>query len=223
MQGGNGGVYPLSDIDFTNDLGLPSFQVLLEYSARYQFAPHWAFYYSIMPIGLEADKTLDKTLYYRQWILPAGTRVHTKWDFIYQRVGLLYQPIVSCNATVSVYAGWTWNEQWIRLQSYVCNGRAAQVSRTRNMVNSGIEIQKCISTKCTGATLSCDSGVGLNYLDGVFGVDVQAGLRYSIPMGQARWGYVRGGYRYLSLGESRDDMRLDAIFDGGFVQAGLIF
>jgi len=218
-----GGLVPLSDIDFTNDLGLPHSRVLLDYSLRCQFAPHWAAFYSIMPIELEANKTLEKDLYYRQLILPAGSRVHTKWDFTYQRVGLLYQPIVSCNAAVSVYAGWMFNEQWIRIKNYVCSGRCALVSRTRNMVTTGLEIQKCIQTKCTGATLSCDSKAGVSFLDGAFGVDVQAGLRYSVPLGANRWGYAKGGYRYLSLSESRDDMRLDAIFDGGFAEAGMIF
>jgi hypothetical protein len=222
-QGGMGGLIPLSDIDFTNDLGLPSSRVLLDYSARYQFAPHWAIFYAAMPIELEANKTLDKNLYYRQWILPYGTRVHTKWNFLYQRVGLLYQPILTCNSAVSVFAGWMFNDQWVTIKNFVCSGREATVSRTRQMATSGLEIQKCLKTKCTGATLSCDSRVGVNFLDGVFGVDVQAGLRYSVPMGPGRWGYARGGYRYLSLGESRDDLRLDAIFEGGFVEGGLIF
>jgi hypothetical protein len=48
-------------------------------------------------------------------------------------------------------------------------------------------------------------------------------VRFSVPMGAGRWGYARGGYRYLSLAEDRTDFRLDATLEGGFVEAGLIF
>jgi hypothetical protein len=218
-----GGAVPATNIDLNNDLGVPEHGVFLEYSGRYQFAPSWAVFYSIMPIELEANKTLERDLYFRESQLPFGTRVHTKWDLTYQRLGLLYQPIVNCNATVSIFGGWTYSDQLVHLYNYVCHGRAATVTRTRNMVTSGIEIQKCITTKCTGATLSCDNRVGLSYLDGSFGLDVQAGLRFSVPMGGNRWGYARGGYRYLSLTEDRNDFRLDAILEGGFAEAGLIF
>jgi hypothetical protein len=218
-----GGIIPASDIDLTGDLGVPSNGVFLEYSARYQLAPHWAVYYSIMPIELEGNNTLDRDLFYGRLWLPAGTRVHTRWDFTYQRLGLLYQPIVNCNASVSVFGGWTYNEQYTQVFNYVCHGHCSTISRTRHMVNSGIEIQKCLMTKCTGATMSCDSRVGFNYLDGTFGVDVQTGVRLSVPMGANRWGYARGGYRYLNLSENRTDMTLDVNLSGGFVEAGLIF
>ncbi len=218
-----GGTIPTTNIDLNDDLGIPSSRVFLEYSARYQFAPSWAVFYSIMPIELEANKTLERDLYFRNYILGVGTRVHTKWDLTYQRLGLLYQPIVNCHAVVSILGGWTYGYQYTRMFNYVCHGRECTVTRTRNMVTSGIEVQKCITTKCTGATLSCDNRVGLNYLDGTFGVDVQTGVRFSVPMGAGRWGYARGGYRYLSLNENRNDLRLDATLDGGFVEAGLIF
>ncbi len=41
---------PATDIDFNDDLGIPSHHTLLEYSAWYQFRPSWALFYSIMPI-----------------------------------------------------------------------------------------------------------------------------------------------------------------------------
>ncbi len=47
---------PATDIDFNDDLGLPSHQTLLEYSAWYQFRPSWALFYSIMPIQLEGSQ-----------------------------------------------------------------------------------------------------------------------------------------------------------------------
>lgn len=218
-----GGIIPASEIDLNDDLGVPSNGVFLEYSARYQFAPHWAVYYSIMPIELEGNQTLERDLFYGQLWLPAGTRVHTSWDLTYQRLGLLYQPIVNCNAVVSIFGGWTYSDQSTQVFNYVCHGHCSTVTRTRNMVNSGIEIQKCLLTKCGGSTFSCDNRVGFNYLDGTFGLDVSVGVRLSVPMGGYRWGYARGGYRYLTLNENRNDLTLDATLSGGFVEAGLIF
>ncbi|MEW6406167.1 MAG: hypothetical protein AB1649_30650, partial [Chloroflexota bacterium] len=88
---------------------------------------------------------------------------------------------------------------------------------------SGVDLKKCIRTMCNGGTLSCDSRAGISYLDGAIGLDVQAALRYSVPMNCGRWGYVRGGYRYLSINEDRDDLKTETNLQGGFVEFGLIF
>ncbi|MEM3421831.1 MAG: hypothetical protein QW315_06220 [Candidatus Hadarchaeum sp.] len=214
---------PASDVNINDDLGIPKHNTLLEYSARYQFRPHWALFYSIMPISLEGSTNLPRTIYYGQFIYPAGTRVNTKWDFIYQRVGLLYQPIVSCNATVSVYASWLFNDQKQSVRNEICGGTCCTISRTRHMVMAGVELQKCIRTLCNGATLSCDTKVGLGFLDGTFGLDVQTGLQFSVPMNSGRWGYAKGGYRLINFTEDRNDLRLDALFEGGFAELGMIF
>ncbi len=76
---------------------------------------------------------------------------------------------------------------------------------------------------CNGATLSCDTKVGLGFLDGTFGLDVQTGLQFSVPMNSGRWGYAKGGYRLINFTEDRNDLRLDALFEGGFAELGMIF
>jgi hypothetical protein len=91
------------------------------------------------------------------------------------------------------------------------------------MAYGGAQLQRCIRTMCNGATLSSNCKADVNFLDGVFGVDAQSSLQFSVPMGAGRWGFARGGWRYLQLNENRNDMRLDAVFDGGFVEGGLIF
>jgi hypothetical protein len=213
---------PASEVSFY-DVGIKPTATLLEYSARYQIDPRWALFYSIMPIELDGSRTVENSFWYGSWFYPAGTRINTKWTFTYQRVGLMYQPIVSPCATASLFAGWTFNEQKLRLQSEICGGRGSTVNRTRNMVTTGAEFQKCLRTLCGGATFSCDNRGEVVWLDGVFGVDAQTSLRFSVPLGLGRWGYARGGYRYLNLTEDRDDLRLDSTFEGGFVEGGLIF
>lgn len=224
MKAGPGiGGIPPTEVDFSDDLGLPVHKALLEYSAWCQFRPHWAVYYSIMPISLEGDQTLQRTIIYRGLVLPLGTRVHTKWDFTYQRVGLVYQAISNCNTELSVYGSWLFNDQKESVKSGICGGTTCTVDRTRHMVMAGVGFKKCIRTMCSGATLSCDNRVNLGFLDNTFALDVQTGLQFSVPMNAGRWGFARGGYRLLNLNEDRDDLKLDSSFEGGFVEAGLIF
>ncbi len=203
-------------IDFNDDLGLDSHKTLFEYSARYQFRPRWAIIYSIMPIEMEAN-----------YINPRfpGMTFKSKWENIYQRVGLLFEPIKSCSGSIAIYNAWVFNEQKLTTHtgSHCVASRTTKIDRTRNMVMSGIEIQRCITTKCNGGSLSCDTRVGIAYLDGTFGLDVQTGLRYSIPMNCGRWGYARGGYRLLDFKEDRVDYRIDTYLDGWFVELGLVF
>lgn len=214
---------PATDIDFNDDLGLPSHQTLLEYSAWYQFRPSWALFYSIMPIQLEGSQITNRDLYFGQLFFPVGTFLHTNWNFTYQKVGLLYQPVFNCNAAVSIYNSWVFNEQRLDVSSSICAGRCNRVDRTRHMVMSELEVQKCIRTLCNGGTLSCDNRVGLGYLDGTFALDVQAGLQFSVPMNAGRWGYAKGGYRLINFTEDRSDLRLDTHLEGAFVEAGLLF
>lgn len=203
-------------LDFNDDLGLPGHKWLMEYSARYQFRPHWSCFYSIMPIELEQT--------YQHPSFP-GQLFRTKWEYLYQRVGLTYQPIVTCNASVSLFGTWTFNEQKLTMNagSHCPTSQATTVSRTRHMVMAGIEAQKCIRTLCNGATLSCDNRAGIGFLDDTLALDVQTGFRFSVPMGCGRWGYVRGGYRLLEFSEDRSDLRLDTTLEGGFAELGLIF
>jgi len=218
------GALPASEIDLNGDLGLDSHKWLLEYSLRYQFRPHWAVFYSIIPLESEQSHLLEKTILVGQIQFPAFTVVHTKWDRIYQRVGLLFQPIDTCNARVSVYANWLFDDQKIRMSSAICPvSPCVTVDRTRNMAQAGLELQKCIRTMCNGGTLSCDSRAGISFLDGAWGIDVQAGLQFSVPMNCGRWGYVKGGYRLIQTWEDRNDLRLDTTLEGWFGEGGLIF
>ncbi len=209
-----GFVHP--DVDFNDGLGLPDHKWLMEYSARHQFRPHWSCFYSIMPI--EMDET------YQHPSFP-GIVLHTKWEHVYQRVGIMYEPIKTCNASLSVFTTWLFMDQKFTLNagSHCPTNSTTIVDRTRQMIMSGIEFQKCVRTLCNGGTLSCDNRVGLGYLDDTFGLDVQAGFRFSVPMNCGRWGYARAGYRLIEFKEDRNDLRMDHKLEGIFGELGLIF
>jgi hypothetical protein len=215
--------FPTTDVDPNSELGIPTHNVLLEYGAYCQFRPQWALYYSIMPISLEGNETLLRTVYLGNLILGPGTFVHTKWDFVYQKAGLLYEPIKTCNTVISLRGSWTFNEQRYQINSAICTGRCVTVDRTRQMASLGVGLQKCLKTMCNGGTLGCDSKVDLGFLDNTFALDVKAGLRYAVPMGANRFGYASGGYRLLQLQENRNDLRLDATFEGFYAEGGIVF
>lgn len=214
---------PATEMDMTDDLGLPKHPVLGDYSAYYQLNWNWSIFYAIMPIHLSGDTIATRNLNFGVWNIAQGSPVRTKWDFIYQRVGLMYNAINTCNATLSIYTGWLFNDQKITGCSDICGGIQMPVSRTRNMVISGLELKKCIRTLCNGGTLSCDTKAGIGYLDNTLVLDIQPGLRFSVPLNCGRWGFVRGGYRLLNFYENRTDLKMDVNMEGGFAEAGLIF
>jgi len=218
------GTIPTTELDPVHDLGIPGHAYLGEYTARYQFRPNWALHYSVMPFELSGTNLLDRSIVLGNWILPFGSTINTKWQFLYQRLGLIYQPIVTQYAIVSIFNYWLYQSQQLSVSSQACiNTACYRVDRTRNMIMSGIEVQKCIVTLPNAATLSCDTRVGLGYLDQTFSLDLQTGLQFSVPMNANRWGYAKGGYRWINFKEGRDDLHWDTALEGWFAEAGLIF
>jgi len=214
---------PASELDFNDDFGLSEHWLIPEFSARYQLAPRWTLYYSIMSFEMEAAYIPNRSYNFGVWTIIANTTTKTRWQFLYQRMGLLYSPICTPWAVVSLFSYWTLNDQRLTVWNEVCVGHGAVVDRTRSMIMSGMELQKCIQTLCNGGTLSCDNKVGIGYLDNTLILDVQTGLQFSVPLNCGRWGYTKAGYRYMNFKEDRDDLRLDSSFEGGFLEFGLIF
>lgn len=217
-----GGLYS-TQLDFNNDLGIPAHAWLWQFSAYYQLTPSWSVFYTIMPTKLSSVFTTTRSIAFGSLIIPAGTQFYSQWDNYYQTVGLQYAAINSCNARVSVFGAWFPNVQKVSLTTGVCGGTCCNMNRTRNMVLTGLEFQKCIDNKCNGGALSCDTRAGVAWLDGTWGFDVQAGLRYAVPMGNNRWGYAKGGYRIINLYEDRHDLQLDSSLNGAFAELGIVF
>jgi hypothetical protein len=212
-----------SEADFTSQLGIPAHTTFYEYTARYQFRPHWALHYSIMPFQRKDSTTVGDPFHFGSRDFTTGSAVHTEWDFVYQRVGLIYQPIVSPCIIVSLFNYWLYNDERLRVADDICNDQGTTLDRSRHMVMSGIEVQKCIKTLPNGATFSCDNRFGIGYLDDTLILDIQTGLQLTIPFIPGKWGYAKGGYRFIKFEEDRSDLTLKAVMEGGFVEIGLIF
>jgi hypothetical protein len=216
---------PTDEVSLTDDLGLPKHPVLGEYSAYYQINWNWSIYYSIMPISLSATTTARRSFSFGIWRpVAAGSQIRTDWNFIYQRLGLMYTAINSCNASLSIYTAWLYNPQEFKVSCSVCpDWPASKLDRDRQMLMSGIDLKKCIRTLCNGSTLSCDTKASIGYLDNTLVLDIQPGMRFSVPLNCGRWGFVKGGYRWLNFNESRNDLKMNLYLEGGFVEGGLIF
>jgi len=226
VEWANGILAPFpSEVDFNGDLGIPGHHTLGEYIGRYQLRPQWALHYSVMTSEMGDSYTPSRTFNFGRYTFPAGIPVKPKWQFFYQKVGLLYQPIVTPYAIVSLFGYWMYTDQSLRVSSSVCGcGNCCNaLDRTRNMVMTGIEIQKCIITMPNAGSLSCDTRVGIGFLDDTTALDVQTGLQFSVPMNAGRWGYAKSGYRFIDMKEDRSGLRLDTSMEGGFLEMGLIF
>ena len=93
-----------------------------------------------------------------------------------------------------------------------------------NMAITGVEFERCLKTTASCSTLSVECSAGVAFGDDAVGADLSTGLKYSIPMNNGRWGFIKGGYRYLTFKKKSSDARsFDIAMDGGFLQMGFLF
>ncbi len=204
---------------FTDTLGLPVHPVVGEFGVRYQFRPNWALRYSVLGFELNGSGGTDNL--WSGW----GQGMNSKWTHYYHRLGLMYDAVRTHKAKVSIFADWVhtddrlsmnspWSGAYYGAQTYSKNGDSAMV---------GIELQRSLKSYANGSALSLDCKAGGMFLDDVEGWDVQGGARYSVPLNCGRWGYAKGGYRYVEIKKSRSDLLFSHALEGGFMEFGFIF
>lgn len=210
------------DIDLNSTLNVPDHWVLGSYSLRYHFRPKWTIRYSIMPMQVNGSGTINDPIVFGGHQFGSLQNAIVKWERIYQRVGLIYQPIKNNKARVSIFG------DYVRLDDKITVGQVGCCSSTMNndlnMAMAGLEFERCLKTGrlCNSLSLECRAGVA--FLDDSVGADVSSGLKYSIPLGSGRWGYVSGGYRYINYKTSRSDAyQSDTTAEGGYVRVGFLF
>lgn len=215
-----------NETDFTDGLQLPAHVAVPTWSVTYQFRPNWAVRYT--GLGFAADGGGQPTGFvafgpWQQYYFGSGQNISSKYQHGYHRVGLLFDALKSCKATVKVFADWVHAEDRIETTSCVSCNQNSVFSKSTNAAAAGIEFQNCLKTARNGASLSCDWKAGAIFLDDVEGWDVQAGARYAIPLNCGRSGYVKAGYRLVELKKSQNDYLLADSLDGGFMEFGFIF
>lgn len=217
-----------NEADLNDNLGLPAHWTLVQFTARYQFRPNWAVRYSILPFEISGGRGWWDYWSWNQFVfgpllVTPGLPYNSKWQHQYHRLGLVYDAVKTCSTVLSVFADWVHTEDQISLNCISCGFQTAIFSKGGDSAIAGLELQQCIKTTWNGATLSCDYKAGFIFLDDVQGWDIQLGLKYTIPLGCGRWGYTKGGYRFIDYKKSQPDILFENAIEGGFWEFGFIF
>ena len=216
--------------DFANNLGLPAHQVIPEVNAKYQFRCNWALQYTGLGTEIKGGKWVDNWFIFgfqggggSPQLWSPGQQVQSRWQYSYQKVGLVYDAVKNCKASISLFGGWAHADSRIDANCFNCGNWQSTLSKSIDTAAVGLELQKCMTTAPNGGTFSCEAKAVGMFGDDAAGVDVQVGGRYSIPVNCGRWGYMKGGYRLIDLKKSQNDFAIKTALDGGFVEMGFIF
>jgi hypothetical protein len=225
----------MDDVDLNTDLGLDDHRAIPTFTARYKLRPNWSIRYSFMPMLVEGSG--DGICCGRAFGRVQGTGYgygygfggsRSKWERYYHRLGLVYDPIKTHRARISVFGDYVRLDEKISLipggygYGYGYGGDA--FDHSLNMGMAGLEFERCLKTGRYCNTLSLECKAGVAFLDEAFGSDLSTGVKYLIPMGNGRWGYMAGGYRFLTYKKGYSDaMRIDTALEGGYLKMGLVF
>jgi hypothetical protein len=215
-------------VDLNDMLQIPAHKVLLQLSARYQFRWNWGLRYTILT-GEIAGGGYNWSNQQFQFgpgyggYFYYGQNLNSKWEHQYHRLGLVYDAIKTCSTNASVFADWVHTEDKISVSCSYCYNANAIFSKGGDSAMAGFEFRQCLKTAPNGGSLSCDNKAGFIFGDDVEGWDLETGLRYAIPVNCGRWGYVKGGYRFIEVKKSQPDFYWKNTIDGGFLEAGFIF
>lgn len=215
-----------NQVDLNDDLMLPAHQVIPELNVRYQFRPHWGVQYSILGYELNGGGWPNRQFVFgpgNTGFIYFGQNIQTKWQHTHQRLSLVYDALRNCQASVSVSGGWVHVDDKISISCQNCGNYTSTFSKGIDAAVVGLQFQRCLKTAANGGTISLDNKVSAMFIDDVEGWDVQAGARYSVPLGCGRWGYLKGGYRFVQLKKGQYDYLLNSTLEGGFVEGGFIF
>jgi hypothetical protein len=211
------------DVDLNSDLGVPDHNVVGSFAARYRFTPAWSVRYSLMPMAIDSSGSTSKSFSFGTINMVAyGQATKVKWERMYHRIGLVYDPIRTLSSRISVFGDFVKLDDKIQFTQVGCC--TSTMDTNLNMGMAGVELEKCLKTTASCSTLSLECSAAVAFGDDGVGSDMSTGIKFSIPLNNGRWGFVKGGYRYLTYKKKYSDAKLiDTCLDGGFVQMGLVF
>jgi hypothetical protein len=210
------------DLDINSDLMLPTNRVIPTITAKYRVTPNFALRYSLMPSVVEGTGTLTSTFNFGQMTFVWGQNVRSRWERFYHRAGIVFDPIHTSSSRVSIFGDYVRIDEKLSVIQVGCCGE--NLESDMNMAMAGLEFEGCLKTTRNMSTLSVEARAGMAFGDDSMGGDVSGGLKFSVPITNGRWGFVKGGYRYVTFKKKYSDVKLtDTAMDGGFVQVGLVF
>jgi len=218
------GLYGSDDVDLNADMGLDDHGVMGSFVATYRFRSKWALRYSVMPMLMNGSGQAGKSFMFGNTIFTAGQNVGIKWERLEQRFGLVYDAVRTHSSRLSVFSDYVRVTDRIKVTQTQFGMGTGAMDNDLNMAMAGISFEKCMKTTRTKATLTMECKASGAFLDDAVGMEAESALKYSIPMNCGRWGFVKGGYRYLTYKKKSSDARMfDIAMEGGFLQMGLVF
>lgn len=214
----------LDDVDLNSDMGLDDHGVMGSFMAMYKFKPKWALRYSVMPMTMMGSGKAGKSFVFGNTQYTAGQDVSIQWEHLEQRFGLMYDAVHAHTSRISLFADYVRTTDRIKTMQMQAGMGGNIMDNDFNMAMAGVEFEKCLKKTYNKATLSLECMAGAAFLDDAVGMDAETALKYSIPMNNGRWGFVKGGYRYLTYKRRSSDAKMfDIVMEGGFLQMGLVF
>lgn len=211
------------EADLNGDLKLPEHEALVTFSARYQFRPTWGIRYVLMSEELSGSGQSERNFYFGTRQISSNEDLNPQWNHIYQRVELVYDAIRSCKGALSVFGGWVHVDDKITVNCSFCGNYTTEFSQHGDLAIAGVEFQRCLKTAPNGGTFSSHCKAAFMFMDDSEGWDLEAALKYSIPVNCGRWGYVKSGYRFIDLKKSNNQYVFDHAMEGGFLEFGFVF
>lgn len=210
------------DVDLNSDLGVPEHQWGGSFTAKYFFRPNWAVRYAVMPMGSETMASPSRTFNFGPTVSTFGLNTRVKWERLDQRIGLIFDSIRTPSSRVGVFADYVRVDE--RLRVYQTGLSSSAIDNDMHLAMVGLELERCLKSTRLFNILSLECKAGFAFGDDSVGSDLSTGLRYAIPLNNGRWGFVKGGYRYLTFKKKYSDVKLfDTAMEGGFLEAGFIF
>jgi hypothetical protein len=213
-----------TEVDLNDQLKVPEHPVIGTYWMAYRFNPKWALRYQITPFEITGGGFANSRFSFgdNTNTFGSGQELQVKWERNYHRLGLAYDPIRSQRARVTVVGEFVKMDDKLTLvQVGCCSDR---FDSDLNMGLFGLEFERALKTGRYCNTLSLECKAAVAFGDEAFGSDLSSGLSYRISLNSGRWGYVKGGYRFISYKKNYNDYKKwDTAMEGGFLQMGLIF
>ena len=115
-----------TEADLTDDLQIPKSQTIFEFTASYQFRPSWALRYSAMLNEASGGGWPQRQFRFgpSQNYIYWNEDLNSKWEYGYQRVGLVYTALRTCSSSLSVFADWLHSDDKIQLSCTYCGNRS---------------------------------------------------------------------------------------------------
>ena len=213
------------EADLTDDLQVPKSQAIFEFTASYQFRPSWALRYSLILNEANGGGRPERQFRFgpSQNYIFYNDDLNTKWEYGYQSLGLVYTAVRSCSSTLKVYADWLHSDDKISVNCSFCGNRNYIFSVGGDSAIVGLELDRCLQSNWRGGTFSLNTKAGFIFLDDVEGWDIKLGMRYSIPLGCGRGGFLGGGYRYFDYKKSTSAYLWKHALEGGYLEMGFVF